>query len=79
MPLASSPCVQCRRQRALVIAHPPPNSGCLSQEDRGASTSQIATLEGWFGSIPPAKVSVVGISETGVFMLGTGTGKAILD
>jgi hypothetical protein len=41
------------------------------------STEQVATLEGWFGSTPPTKVSVVGILETGVFMVGTRAGDAI--
>jgi hypothetical protein len=41
------------------------------------SATQVATLEGWFGSVPPAKVSIVGVWETGVFMVATRAGDAI--
>lgn len=41
------------------------------------SATQVETLEGWFGSVPPPRVSVVGIRETGVFMVGTRAGDAI--
>lgn len=43
------------------------------------STEQIAMLRDWFGSTLPTKVSIVGIHETGVFMVGTRTGDAIRD
>jgi hypothetical protein len=43
------------------------------------STEQVDTLERWFGSTPPTKVSVLGILETGVFMVGTRAGDAIRD
>jgi hypothetical protein len=41
------------------------------------SVAQVATLEGWFGSVPPTKVSVVGIWETGVFLVGSRASDAI--
>lgn len=41
------------------------------------SDSQITTLENWFGTTPPEKVSVVGIFETGTFMKGSASGQQI--
>lgn len=41
------------------------------------SIAQVATLESWFGSVPPIKVAVVGILETGVFMVGARASDAI--
>jgi hypothetical protein len=39
----------------------------------------MVTLSDWFGHSPPTKVSVVGIDETGVFMVGTRDGLAVQD
>lgn len=40
---------------------------------------QIATISRWFGQAPPSEVSIIGFLETGVFMTGKATGKAIAD
>ncbi|MBB1248414.1 hypothetical protein [Rhizobium sp. G21] len=40
---------------------------------------QIATISRWFGHAPPSEVSIIGFLETGVFMTGKATGKAIAD
>ncbi|MGC5778827.1 hypothetical protein [Methylobacterium sp. NFXW15] len=41
------------------------------------SMEQVASLENLFGTTPPTRVSVVGIWETGVFMVGAHPGSAI--
>lgn len=41
------------------------------------SAVQAAKLEGWFGTVPPTRVSVAGMWETAVFMVGTRAGDAI--
>lgn len=43
------------------------------------SREAVTTLADWFGPGPPSKVSVAGIDETGVFMVGTRDGRAIRD
>lgn len=40
---------------------------------------EIATIGAWFGDTPPSKVSIVGYSETGVFMAGVAAGPAITE
>lgn len=40
---------------------------------------EITTISSWFGDTPPLKVSIVGYSETGVFMAGAIAGPAIAE
>lgn len=58
----------------------------LSREGEGApdtlvtttiGSDEISTIATWFGDAPPEKVSVVGYSETGVYMAGRTAGPAV--